>query len=224
MESNRTALGVGILTATAALLGAAGGAYVTLEVSDRQADASIAAEQRTVRAEVYQSYLDAAVIFYEEQMRYASSPADHCTTSTEDLGLDTKPLCLYFDFAPMRPMMLATEHSRRRVLIYGSSEAVAATAELDDYVSWAHDPSFGPFSETASEVWMAYADRATDPGLADAAWDQAWDGYLQREAALLLVMCQEVSATPTDCAEFEEHAGTPTEPAPTPAESQAAQP
>jgi hypothetical protein len=211
----RTGIGVAILTAAATLIGAAAGVAGTLVVSQQQTSMALAAEQRTVRAEVYQAYIDAAAAFQHEQMVYAVHPLDHCLIDDKAMGVPTRgPFCFQFNTDQITGPAQAAEQARRRVLIYGSPDGVQATRSMDDFLAFRSDPSIAPFSRPIIKVWMAYADPSQTAEQREAVWNEAWDNFGQREAALLLVMCQEVSASPSDCSEFAKEAGTLPSPAP----------
>lgn len=206
--AERTALGVGVLTAAATLAGAGLGVAGTLLVSNQQQQAAEEAELRIVRADAYQSYLAAARDMFLTQLEYATSE-DSCVTMLSELGpvVDDRDMCAVFDLDSLRPVERAVEQGRRDVLIYGSPNGTRAMRALSDYLAISGSPSLMPFSDAVTEVWVAFEAEGRDQ--AEAAWEAAWDGYLAREADLLLVMCEEVSVASGDCGDFATEAGAP---------------
>lgn len=207
--ADRSALGVGVLTAAATLVGAALGVFGTLLVSSRQQQAAVDAELRTARADAYQAYLDTSHDLFVTQLDYATHE-DHCTWTLSALGApvaEGRDMCAVFNLDEIEPVQGASVDARRDVLIYGSPDGTRAMRELSEYIGISHDPMVAPFSDAVFEVWTAIETGSTDQ--AEAAWTAAWEGYEAREADLLLVMCEEVSVAPGDCSDFAEDAGAP---------------
>lgn len=183
-----------VVGAVSTLLGAGLGVWGTLQVSDQQTRATIQAEDRTRRAEVYTKYRDAVFAEFEAQVTLAQSGMDHCLTKITYAGA-AEPQCLVYDTSGEDGVHNAYVSAREDLLMYGSDSAVAAASGLDRAVYQA-DRHIVPFSAVTVHFYRHPGE--TDEEL-NAEVKDASDEYNRAERTFLTAMCKEVTTHPSRC-------------------------
>ena len=172
----------------ATLVGAALGVGATLYVSDRQTAASVRAEERTRRAEVYTTYLDAAWNYLSAEMAVLRAPDTYCRAWAETANADSKRLCMFWDVSTLAGPHNAYEDAYRDLAVFGSAAALAAADPLHDIVSVDGDAM--PYSPTTAAF-------AEDPSYDNQ--EGVSNAYAAAERAFVAAMCSEVSTAPDEC-------------------------